>query len=169
MRIFVISIAISLLATLNANTIEKKSLAQEIPSLEDEFGQIWKPAPTAPGGLNWATLINVDVKKKSVGDPYYDIPIFNTELEGLDKTTVKLNGYMVPLEATEMQGHFVLMAYPHSCPFDVPAGPGGYVEVVADFPVKYTYEPVVIEGEFQLLENFEHGVFYRISAAREVK
>ena len=169
MRIFIFSIALSILAISNAVTIEQKSLSQELPFLEDEFGQIWKPAPTPPGAINWATLINVDVKEKNVGDPFYDIPIFNEELEKMDKTTVKLNGYMVPLEPTEMQGHFVLMAFPHSCPFDVPAGPGGYVEVVADFPVKYTYDPVLIEGEFQLLESFEHGVFYRISAAREVK
>lgn len=166
MRILFLSLVLSLFSISNAIPIEKKALAQELPFLEDEFGQVWRPAPTPPGALNWGTLIDVSVKEKSVGDPFYDIPIYTPELEELDKTTVKLNGYMIPLEPTEMQGHFILMAFPHSCPFDVPGGPGGYVEVVADFPVEYTYDAVLIEGEFQLLTDFTGGVFYRISAAR---
>ena len=152
-----------------AHSIQEGLLQNELPELVDEWGQIWQTAPTPPGGLHWSTLINVDIKKKSVGDPYYDIPIITPELRELDGKTVKLNGYMVPLEPTELQGHFILMAYPHSCPFHVPGGLGGYVEVQADFPVKFDYEPVLIEGHFQLLTDFSEGLFYRISAARAVE
>ena len=169
MRIVLLSVLFLCLAPA-ANSIEKRTIEQEgLLDLEDEWGQIWQPAPTPPGALAWNTLIKVKIKKKSVGDPYYDIPIITSELREIDGKTVKLNGYMVPLDATELQGHFILMAYPHSCPFHVPGGLGGFVEVQADFPVEFTYEPVLIEGHFQLLTDYSEGLFYRISAARAVK
>lgn len=141
---------------------------QQSPELEDDFGQIWRPAPTPPGALDWGAIMNIEVREEIVDNFIQYVPTFTPLAQSFDKKTVKLNGYMVPLEATEEQSHFILMAYPHSCPFHMPGGPAAYVEVLADFPVSFTYDPVLIEGQFQILDDFSNGVFYRISAARQV-
>ncbi|UTW54363.1 DUF3299 domain-containing protein [Kordiimonas sp. SCSIO 12610] len=137
--------------------------------LDDGETQIWLPAPPPPGAIDWNILIDVETREEVVDDFIQAIPTFPAHVKVLDKTTVKLNGYMLPLEAGDKQSHFILQAFPHSCPFHLAGGPGGYVEIMADIPIEFSYEPVLIEGYFQLLEDFSGGVFYRISAARVVK
>jgi len=129
-------------------------------------GQIWFPAPPPPGAVDWNTLIDIDVNSEVVDGYTQFTPSFPPHIKAMDKTTIKLNGYMVPLEAGKRQGHFVLQAYPHSCPFHMAGGPAAYVEVFADIPIEFTYDPVLIEGHFQVLTDFSDGVFYRITAAR---
>lgn len=169
MRKFLLSLSIFLGTIAVAHSIEKVQAQESLPGLTDEYGQIWRPAPTPPGGLDWNTIANIEFKPKDVGDFYLGEPIHSEEVLALDGQTVKINGYMIPLEASEMQSRFVLMAYPHSCPFDMPVGAGGYVEIQADFPVEYTYDPVLVEGTFQVLEDYSRGLYYKISAARELK
>lgn len=142
---------------------------QEVPEeLQDEMGQVWRPAPTPPGALNWSLITNIDVREELVDNFIQYVPSFTPLVRSLDGKKVKLNGYMVPLEATDRQSHFILMAYPHACPFHMPGGPAAYVEIQADFPVSFTYDPILIEGHFQILKDYSNGVFYRISAARQV-
>jgi len=43
------------------------------------------------------------------------------------------------------------------------------VEVKTKTPVKYTMEPVVVEGPFQVLLNDPLGVYYRMTDAIAVK
>jgi len=142
---------------------------QPLPFLEDEMGQVWQPAPTPEGAIDWQTLTSIDVREEEIDNFIQYVPTFSTAVKALDGQKVMLNGYMIPLEATERQSHFILMAYPHACPFHMPGGPGGFVEVQADFPVPFTYDPVLIEGHFTLLDDFSNGLFYRISAASAVK
>lgn len=141
---------------------------QPAPFLEDEMGQVWQPAPTPEGALAWQTLTDVGVREEEIDNFIQYVPTFTTALKALDGQKVMLNGYMIPLDTSDLQSHFILMAYPHSCPFHMPGGPGGYVEVFADFPVEFTYDPVLIEGHFTLLDDFSDGLFYRINAARAV-
>ena len=169
MRFFALSIIFTVFLQADSYAQDSSFWEQELPSeLEDELGQIWRPAAAPPGALDWSILTNIDVEEEVVDNFIQYVPTFPLLVRALDGEDVKLNGYMVPLEASENQSHFILMAYPHACPFHMPGGPGGYVEVQADFPVKFTYDPVLIEGNFQILKDFSNGVFYRISAARQV-
>lgn len=142
---------------------------QPAPYPEENLPDVWQPAPTLPGAIDWRTLIDIEVGQEKVDNFLQYVPNFTTELRAIDGKPVKLNGYMVPLSASEHQSHFILMAYPHACPFHMPGGPGGFVEIIADFPVAFTYEPILIEGHFQLLSDYSSGLFYRISAARKVE
>jgi len=149
----------------SANATPQTFQEQEIPDLQDEYGQIWRPAPTLPGGLSWGLLMKVDYQEKLIDDVAQYVPNFLPELQKLDGERVKLSGYMIPLETTQLQSHFILMAYPHSCPFHMPGGQGGYVEVKADIPVEFSYDRISIEGQFEILSDFSDGLFYRITAA----
>jgi hypothetical protein len=43
------------------------------------------------------------------------------------------------------------------------------VEVKAKTPVRYSLEPVVVEGKFNVLSNDPYGLFYRMVEAEPVK
>jgi hypothetical protein len=168
MRSFVFSLFTVFLLTSLVDARQGTFWEQELPEeLQDEIGQIWRPAPTPPGALDWGIITSIDVREEIIDNFMQYVPSFTPVVQSLDGKIVKLNGYMVPLETSERQGHFILMAYPHACPFHIPGGPAAYVEVQADFPVAFTYAPVLIEGQFQILKDYSNGIFYRISAARQ--
>lgn len=95
------------------------------------------------------------------------VATFPVAVKALDKQKVKVQGYMLPLEASQSQGQFVLSAVPTSCAFCIPAGPEGLIDVRAKSPVKYTEGPVVLEGRMAVLDGKE-GVFYRLLDAVQV-
>ena len=136
--------------------------------LPEDFAEFWQPAPTPEGALSWDVLTDIEVGHAMIDNFMQYVPTFTPAVEAIHGTKIKLNGYMVPMEPDDYQERFVLTPYPHTCPFHMPAGPGGFVEVQADFPVKYAYDPVLIEGHFQILTDFSGGIFYKISAARQV-
>jgi hypothetical protein len=51
----------------------------------------------------------------------------------------------------------------------IPAGPESMVEVKTKTPVKYSLEPVTVEGKFAVLNDDSYGLYYRITDAVSVK
>jgi hypothetical protein len=96
-------------------------------------------------------------------------PIFPDAVKALDRQIVKVQGFMMPLDAAERQHHFILSAVPTTCAFCIPAGPEGLVEVRAASPVRYSIEPVVVEGRLAVLERDPYGLFYRLTEARPAR
>lgn len=121
----------------------------------------FKPLEEREGILSWKLLSSVQTKveKNRV------VPTFPAPVQALDRTTVKVQGFMLPLEPGVQQKHFLLSSVPTSCGFCVPAGPEGLVEVRSKTPVKYTLEPVVVEGKLAVLEKDPYGLFYRVTDA----
>jgi hypothetical protein len=76
---------------------------------------------------------------------------------------------MMPLEPGEKQKHFLLSSVPLTCSFCVPGGPESMVEVKTKTPVKYVMEPVVVEGNFAVLDDDAYGLYYRMTDAVAVK
>lgn len=93
-------------------------------------------------------------------------PQFTAQIRRLDKKDVKLYGFMMPLEQTRMQKRFLLASFPPHCAFCLPGGPESMVEVLADKPVEFTYEPIVVAGRFAVLD--DDVVYYRLSNASAV-
>ncbi|MGS0756931.1 DUF3299 domain-containing protein, partial [Roseateles sp. GG27B] len=75
---------------------------------------------------------------------------------------VKVQGFMMPLEPGDKQRHFLLSAVPTTCSFCVPAGPEGLIEVRTKQPVRYSLEPVTVEGVLTVLSDDPYGLFYRV-------
>ena len=94
-------------------------------------------------------------------------PIFPDEIRALNNKTVKVLGFMMPLEPGDKQRHFLLSAVPTTCASCLPAGPAGLVEVKAQTPVRYSIDPVVVEGQLAVLDEDPYGLFYRISDANQ--
>ena len=126
--------------------------------------------PDAPvAALTWAELMDLEVRVETPAPLQTVFHISYPEsLRARSGTIVRIRGFMYPLEAGETHTYFLLSALPPSCPFCLPASARGLVEVQCDEEVRYTLEPVLLEGRFDLLEDEEAGLglHYRLSGAR---
>lgn len=97
------------------------------------------------------------------------LPVFNLDQMALNQKTQRIQGFMMPLDPGEKQKHFLLSSVPLTCAFCLPGGPESMVEVKTKTPVKYSMEPVVVEGRFLVLNDDSYGLYYRITDAASVK
>lgn len=140
---------------------------------EQLFGFIGKD-PLPPGTIPWQVLRQVklvedkpkDAKDAKKGPTMR--PEFGPRIVELDKQTVKLYGFVMPLSTSPRQKHFLLSPLPSHCPYCVYQGPDSLVEVVAKTPVEYNqWEPIVVSGKFELVRDPQ--LFYRLTDAESVK
>lgn len=113
----------------------------------------------------WTVL--TDVKTKVEKNKI--LPVFNMSQMALNQRPQRIQGFMMPLEPGEKQKHFLLTSVPLTCSFCVPGGPESMVEVRTKTPVKYSLEPVVVEGKFAVLNDDQYGLYYRVTDAVSVK
>ncbi|WP_374435694.1 DUF3299 domain-containing protein [Inhella sp.] len=124
----------------------------------------FKPLEDKEGVLSWSLLSGVTTKieKKKV------VPTFPAAVQALHQQKVRVQGFMMPLEPGDKQKHFLLSSVPTTCNFCVPAGPEGLIEVRSTVAVRYTLEPVVMEGLLAVLKDDPYGLFYRVVEAQPV-
>jgi len=123
------------------------------------------PLPARSDVVPWSllTAIKTKTEKNKV------LPVFDKPQLALNQKTQRVQGFMMPLEPGEKQTHFLLSSVPLTCAFCVPGGPESMVEVKTKSPVKYTLEPVTVEGKFAVLNDDPYGLYYRITDAVGVK
>jgi len=124
-----------------------------------------KPLPDRNDVVSWKLLSQVELVKQK--DRY--VPQFAKDVAALDQKTVKVQGFMMPLQMGDKQTHFVLSAMPQSCAFCLPGGPESMVEVKSKTAVKYTFDAVVLTGKLSILKDDPTGVFYRLTDAVPAK
>lgn len=136
------------------------------------FAQAPKPGLQVPGGaisaqpagtIPWELLQQAKTVQK--GERKFG-PEFTREIRQLDRQQVKLYGFMLPLDQSAKQKRFLLASFPPHCAFCIPGGPESMVEVIADKPVEFTYEPIVVSGRLAVLD--DDVVYYRLTAAAAV-
>jgi uncharacterized protein len=123
------------------------------------------PLPKRDDVLAWSLLTAVTTKSEK----NKLLPVFGAPQMALHQKTQKLQGFMMPLEPGDRQRHFLLTSVPLTCGFCLPGGLESMVEVRTKTPVKYSQEPVVVEGKFQVLNDDPYGLYYRITDAVAVK
>ena len=124
-------------------------------------------APLQPRAdvVPWSVL--TDVKTKTVKNRV--LPVFGSAQQGLNQKTQRVQGFMMPLDPGEKQRHFLISSVPLTCAFCLPGGPESMVEVTTKTPVRYSMEPVVVEGKFAVLADDPYGMYYRMTDAVAVK
>ena len=120
--------------------------------------------PELQGVVSWKTLAQVEPIKRN-GKV---ILSFSSQILALDSQLVRINGFMMPLDMTDRQKHFLVSAVPSSCPFCMPAGPEAIVEVTSKAPIKFGFEPIIMVGKFAVLKNDQSGLLYRMTDAELV-
>ena len=155
MRPFVPKPVRALLAGLALALLAPASIAQVPQAPHDPLTSM---LPDAKGALAWSLLGKTSIRKRDnkLG------PDFPQALKPFNGKTVKVQGYVLPLEAGQSQKRFLLSAWSPSCPFCLTAGPEAMVEVKAKSAVAYALEPVVVQGRLELLDNDPAGLFYRL-------
>ena len=113
----------------------------------------------------WTLL--TDVKTKT--DKNKVVPVFAMGQMALNQKTQRIQGFMMPLEPGERQKHFLLTSVPLTCGFCVAGGPESMVEVKTKTPIRYTMEPVTVEGRFLVLLDDPYGLYYRVTDAVAVQ
>lgn len=164
------SFPILMLGALLLSVSSNAQMTKETPTEPHALGApidpaLLKPLPELPGVVPWKTLANVQqVKQKDKVVPQFDKTVL-----ALDKKEVKLQGFMMPLEAGERQKHFILTSLPPTCGFCMPGGAESVVEVRSKQPIKYTVEPVVLSGKLAVLRDDPTGIYYRLVDAAPTK
>jgi hypothetical protein len=118
-----------------------------------------------PGVLPWSVLGNVDSYKAKDGRL---LPKYPDNVLALDNQPVQLQGFMMPLDPGIKQTHFLLTVSPPSCPYCLPAGPEGVVEIKAGAPVRFSYKAMVLTGRMHVLKSDPAGLYYRLTDALPV-
>ena len=135
------------------------------PAKSPAQGGFWIGADPAPAGtIPWQLLQSAKTVQKA--DKKFG-PVFPKEVKELDRQQVKLYGFMMPLDQAKKQKRFLLSAYPPHCSFCLTGGPESLVEVLADKPIDFTFEPIVVSGRMAVLDN--DVVYYRLTNAAPVK
>lgn len=118
--------------------------------------------PEVDGAVSWELISSVETREGASGMLE---PLFDDDIRALDGEQVKLQGFMMPLDNSERQRHFLVSRTPPSCFFCLPGGPETVVEVELDEPLAFTFDPIVLSGRMQLMENSDMGLFYRLDDA----
>jgi hypothetical protein len=154
----------SLLAILAA-TVALAAAAQDAPKpAAPQAGLPTGAEPAPPGTVPWQLLQST--KTVQLADKKFG-PSFPKEVKDLDKKQVKLYGFMMPLDQAKKQKRFLLSAFPPHCAFCLTGGPESLVEVMADQPIDFTFEPIVVGGRMAVLDN--DVVYYRLTNASAVR
>ncbi len=125
----------------------------------------WIGADPAPAGtVPWQLLQSTKTVQKA--DKKFG-PLFPREVKELDKQQVRLYGFMMPLDQAKSQKRFLLSAFPPHCSFCLTGGPESLVEVLADTPIDFTFEPIIVAGRMSVLEN--DVVYYRLTNAGPIR
>lgn len=130
--------------------------------IPNDFDQWLEGLPQA-GLTRWNLLMEARVSADAQGQLQAEFP---DAVRALDGETVTLAGFMLPLEPSPAQKHFLLSASPPNCFFHVPGGPSTVVEVFADTPVPGSFDPMRVQGRLELVSASEMGILYRLRAAR---
>ena len=123
------------------------------------------PLPQRSDVVPWSVLTAVTTKNEK----NRLLPVFNPDQLALNQKPQRVQGFMMPLEAGERQTHFLLSSVPLTCSFCMAGGPESMVEVKTKVPVKYTLDPVTVEGRFATLNDDPYGLYYRVTDAIAVK
>lgn len=155
--------ALALLALLAAGGA--LALQPQDPARPPAQGGFWIGADPAPAGtVPWQLLQSTKTVQKA--DKKFG-PSFPKEVKELDKQQVKLYGFMMPLDQAKKQKRFLLSAFPPHCSFCLTGGPESLVEVLADQPIDFTFEPIVVAGRMAVLD--DDVVYYRLTNATSVR
>ena len=125
--------------------------------------------PLPPGTVPWQVLRQVKlVEDKPKGAKPVMRPEFSAQLKKLDKSDVKLYGFVLPLSTAARQKHFLISPLPTHCPYCVSQGPDSMVEVMTREPIEFSqFDPIIVSGRLELVN--DSSLYYRLTNAEMVK
>lgn len=137
------------------------AIGQVAPSAPIHGQSAVPPLVERKGVVSWNVL--AQAKPKLLSNKV--VVEFGAEVSGLNNRTIKLQGYMMPLDPGLQQRHFLLTSSAPTCPYCLPAGAEGLVEVKSATPIKYTQDVIVVEGKFVVTSANPMAGYYSLTDA----
>jgi uncharacterized protein len=129
----------------------------QIPKVHNTFYKV------PEGAIGWDVLGDLEIRTETIAPLQ---TMFHTdyrpEVKALAGHEIKVMGFLYPLEGGLEHDHFLLTAWPPTCPFCLPAGPSQMVEVFCAKPVAFTEGAIMMAGTFEMLHDDPSGLFYRM-------
>lgn len=110
----------------------------------------------------WAKFLTSKVSYNN-HNGLYSIAI-TPEVKELAGKPVTINGFVLPLDASDHTSHFLLTRNTPVCMFCPPGEPNEVVEVISPHPILWTDKIVSVTGPLRLINNGEKGMFFQIAA-----
>lgn len=124
---------------------------------------------TAQDRVGWDTLARVTFEEQEDDGWITYIPTFSEEIEALNGQEVRLAGFMIPLDFSQVQSNFLISMLPgDGCYFHMPGGAESIAEVRAEEGVEFSYDTIEMVGTLQVLKDDPYGLLYRIVDAKPV-
>ena len=120
------------------------------------------PLPEIDGALPWETLEDVD----AVAEGARVAVSYGDGVLALDGETIKMVGFLLPLGGDGRRQ--LLSRNSPACPFCLPTGPEGFVELLCDEPIDYSMDAVVVSGRFEVLQAADTGYYYRLTDVEQL-
>lgn len=144
---------------------------QDTRTLQDYIGDF---VDIPQGATDWRVFGATEEKLiEGVDENGYDfvyaVPVFPEAVKKLQGQTIRIKGFMFPLDEADAQSQFLFGPFPISCPFHYHVGANLILQVMPHRPINFTYEPITLEGTVELIEeDKDWGLFYRLKDARPV-
>ncbi len=157
MRYFTVILLI--ISWLSLSAFQKVSQALSQPS-DERAAQNQLPVSK---DTMWNTLTKTKV---SLDDKEYQYSAkYTPEVKALAGKQITIKGFMLPIEPTEKFKHFILSKRTPTCPYCPPGEPNEIVEVFTKDPVKYNDGLISVTGKFELINNQNFGMFFKLDNA----
>lgn len=117
----------------------------------------------------WHILAEVGFKKTKIAYGEMETPVFSNHLKSYQGKKIKLKGFVIPVSETGDESKFMLSALPFNvCYFCGAAGPETIVEVETNQKVKFTTQPILMEGILLLNEKDPDHHIYILKSAKTI-
>lgn len=118
----------------------------------------------------WKELEDVRFEHITSDDGYpMEVPVFGDRVKELQGKTVRLKGYIIPLQELRGQHYFVFSRYPFDlCYFCGAAGPETIIEVNSRQEIPFTEDLIELEGRFELNATDPDHLMYRLKEAGKI-
>lgn len=120
---------------------------------------------------HWKTMEDVRFNHVTSEDGYrIEVPVFGSRVKELQGSTIRLKGYIIPLQELRGQNYFVFSRYPFNlCYFCGAAGPETIIEVNSQREISFTEDLIELEGRFELNASDPDHLMYRLREAKQIK
>ena len=157
------------------NVFSTQELDQEDPNfLYDMFSSIDDFVSLPEGGTPWQVFGDTGMDEytfeDSDGFEWTGVrPEFTDKIKKLANKQILVQGFMFPLDQNEKQKTFLLIPFPVHCPYYPHASSNLIIEVHANKPIVYSYDPVNISGKLELVPKDDlYNIFFRLRNANLV-
>lgn len=120
----------------------------------------------------WKSLSKISYKKEydELMGFKIDKPVFSDAIKAMDGKTIKVKGYIIPVEGYKSHKEFIFSAFPYSmCFFCGGAGPESVMEVESKEPIKYTAESITLQGTLRLNADDINRLMFKIDNAVKIE